>query len=96
MTYMLSRHAALRVQQRGVRPNVLDVIMANAEFSASVGSGCSVIRMNSRQLKDPALRQHGERLHRLSVILSDATGEIVTVLRPRRGSVGRRYRRGTR
>jgi len=96
MWYILSKHATSRVQQRGVRLDLLAALMANAEFSASVGSGCSVIRMNSRQLDDPELGQHRERLHGLSVILSDVTSEIVTILRPRRGSAGRRYRRGAR
>jgi hypothetical protein len=96
MSYILSKHASCRVQQRGVRPYLLAALMAHAEFDATVGGGCSVVRMNSRQLRDPELRQHRERLRRLSVILSDNTGEIVTVLRPRRGSAGRRYRKGAR
>ena len=54
--------------------------------------------MSRARLEDPDLADRlgaeRERLRGLSIVWSDRTGEIVTVLRPRRGSAGRRYRRG--
>ena len=41
-----------------------------------------------------AFSKRGDRLCRYAVIVSDDTGEIVTVLRHRPGPRGRRYRKG--
>ena len=86
MTFALSNHAAVRVQQRGV-PHRLPV-----------GGACTVLRMTQDRLNDPdlaaSLGADRERLRGLSIVWSQRTGEIVTVLRPRRGPAGRRYRRG--
>ncbi len=100
MTFALSNHAALRTQQRGVPHHLIEALMSYADFEAPVGGGCVVLRMTRERLEDPDLadlpRAERERLRRLSLVLSERTGEIVTVLRPRRGPAGRRYRRGAR
>jgi hypothetical protein len=98
MTYALTEHATLRTQQRGVPHRLIDALMIYADFEASVGGGCTVLRMTRDRLNDPDLAQclgsELERLRGLSVVWSERTGEIVTVLRPRRGPAGRRYRGG--
>ena len=98
MTYALTHHAAVRTQQRGVPHHLIDALMGYADFEAPVGGGCTVLRMTRERLEDPdradSLGAERERLRGLSIVWSDRTGEIVTVLRPRRGSAGRRYRRG--
>lgn len=98
MTYALTQHAAVRTQQRGVPHHLIDALMSYADFEAPVGGGCTVLRMTRERLEDPDLADRlgaeRERLRGLSIVWSDRTGEIVTVLRPRRGSAGRRYRRG--
>lgn len=98
MLYTLSKHAALRVQQRGVPHHLVAALMNHADFEAPVGGGCTVLRMTRERLSDPEVRDalgaDRERLRGLSVVWSDRTGEVVTVLRPRQGSTGRRYRRG--
>lgn len=100
MAYALSQHAALRSQQRGVPHHLIDALMRYADFEAPVGGGCTVLRMTKDGLGDPALGvslgADRERLRGLSLVWSERTGEIVTVLRPRRGAAGRRYRRGGR
>jgi len=74
--------------------------MSYADYEAPVGGGCTVLRMTRERLNDPEVAANlgadRERLRGLSVVWSDRTGEIVTVLRPRRGPAGRRYRRGGR
>jgi len=98
MTFALSNHAAVRVQQRGVPHRLIDALMSHADFEAPVGGGCTVLRMTQDRLNDPdlagSLGADRERLRGLSIVWSQRTGEIVTVLRPRRGPAGRRYRRG--
>ena len=91
MTFALSSHAAMRTQQRGVPHRLIDALMSYADFEAPVGGGCTVLRMTRDRLADPDL---ADRLGGLSMVWSERTGEIVTVLRPRRGPAGRRYRRG--
>jgi hypothetical protein len=98
MTFALSNHAATRVQQRGLPHHLIDALMSHADFEAPVGGGCTVLRMTRDRLSDPdvaaCLGADRERLRGLSIVWSDRTGEIVTILRPRRGPAGRRYRRG--
>lgn len=93
----LTRHASLRANQRGVTHDMLDALIAYADFEASVGSGCSVLRVSRERLKDRDLRASlgasADRLAGLAVILADDTGEIVTVLHDRGNADGRRYRR---
>lgn len=97
MTFALSTHAAMRTQQRGVPHHLIDALMSYADFEVPVGGGCTVLRMTRDRLDDPDLTDRlgaeRERLRGLSIVWSDRTGEIVTVLRPRRGRAGRRYRR---
>jgi hypothetical protein len=98
MTFALSNHAATRVQQRGLPHHLIDALMSYADFEAPIGSGCTVLRMTRDRLSDPdvaaCLGADRERLRGLSIVWSERTGEIVTVLRPRRGPAGLRYRRG--
>src|SRR5450631_1414429 len=100
MSYALSNHATVRLQQRGVRRQLIAALMTHADFEASVGRGCSVLRMSSDQLDNPegcaSIGHDRERLRQLSIVWSERTGEIVTVLRPRRGQAGRRYCKGNR
>lgn len=98
MTYALSAHASVRLQQRGIRRQTFHALMVHADFEASVGGGCSVLRLTEDALDDPeiiaSIGRDRERARRLSVIWNGDTGEIVTILRSRRGLTGRRYRRG--
>jgi hypothetical protein len=98
MTYALSNHAAVRSQQRGVPHHLIDAPMRYADFEAAVGGGCTVLRMSRDRLDDPDLADRlgaeRERLRGLSIVWSERTGEIVTIMRPLRGPAGRRYRRG--
>ena len=98
MAFALSNHAVVRTQQRGVPHHLINALMCYADFEAPVGGGCTVLRMTRDRLADPDLAEDlgaaRERLRGLSIVWSERTGEVVTVLRPRRGSAGRRYRRG--
>lgn len=98
MAFALSNHAAVRTQQRGVPHHLIDALICYADFEAPVGGGCTVLRLTRDRLDDPDVAERlgaeRERLRGLSIVWSERTGEVVTVLRPRRGSAGRRYRRG--
>lgn len=98
MAFALSNHAAVRTQQRGVSRRLIDALMSYADFEAPVGGGCTVLRMTRDRLDDSDLADRlgavRDRLSGLSVVWSERTGEIVTVVRARRGRAGRRYRRG--
>jgi hypothetical protein len=98
MTFVLSKHAAPRIQQRGVPRHLVDALMSHADFDAPVSGGCTVLRMTRDRLDDPdlaaGLGAEHERLRGLSIVWSERSGEIVTVMRPRRGPAVRRYRQG--
>lgn len=98
MAFALSNHAAMRTQQRGVPRHLVEALMSYADFEAPIGGGCTVLRVTRDRLDDADLAERlgarRERLRGLSIVWSERTGEIVTVLRPRQGRAGRRYRRG--
>lgn len=85
----ISNHAERRMQQRGCTLKFVRQILDNADSAWSVGAGCCLYRVHRRtaaSLKD-------ERLGRFGIIVSDITGQIVTVLPIDRKSRGARYRR---
>lgn len=92
----LSKHAAIRANQRGITHKMLEDLLACADVEAPVGGGCSVLRVSRERLRDRTLKAQvatrPEKLASLAVVWSDETGEVVTLLvdhgRPR----GRRYR----
>jgi hypothetical protein len=93
----LTRHATIRAQQRGVTHDVLDALIRHADVESPVGRNCTVLRFSRQRLMDRDLRASlgatVERLASLAVVLSDSTGDIVTVLHDHGGAAGRRYRR---
>lgn len=97
MNLELSQHAWLRAQQRGVPHAVIDMVLDHADVCVSVGSGCTALRLSKRRLSDQDLRQDLQsdldRAARITVVLSDDTGEVVTVMHDHGGREGRRYRR---
>lgn len=77
----LTRHAARRCQQRGVRKGVLRTFLEHHDLDRDVGGGCRVLRMSRScaQAKNQVLGvQMAARLSRLAVIVCDDTGQIVT------------------
>jgi hypothetical protein len=70
MTVVLSTHAAMRTQQRGVPHRLIDALMNYADFEAPVGGGCTVLRMTRDRLDDADLADRlgaeRERLRGLS------------------------------
>ena len=52
----LSKHAAIRSQQRGVSYEIISVILDHADSDNNVGSGCYSIWLSKRRLRDRALR----------------------------------------
>ena len=91
-----SRHARVRIQQRGVTSEILKLHEEYADMECCVGNGCT-----SRTLTDSAaseLRHHGisqqiiEKARKMAVLYSESQ-QIVTVLFVGAGH-GRTYRRG--
>ena len=92
----LSRHAALRANQRGVTHAMIDALLTHADIEASVGDGCTVVRFSRARLADRGLRQTlGGTIDRMKsvVLVLGGGGEVVTVLHDHGGLQGRRYRR---
>jgi hypothetical protein len=84
----LSKHAKARTQQRAISGTLISRILEHADIEKEIGDNCTLIRVSrltarSRGLGD--LCNHG-------VIWSDTNAQIVTAMRLRSGSGGRRYR----
>jgi len=92
----LSKHAAMRANQRGVTHRMIEDLIACADVEAPVGRGCTVLRVSRACLKDRALKgaisTSPEKLSSLALIWSDQTAEVVTLLIDHAGARGRRYR----
>lgn len=92
-TCTLSRHAQRRCQQRGITRQVLWILLDHHDLDRDVGGNCRVLRMSRKRARVTSLDfdpQIAGRLERLAVIMSDETGEIVTVMHDTAKS--RRYR----
>lgn len=94
--FALTRHAAVRANQRGVPHHLIDALFANADVDAPIGGGCRLLRVSRERLRDRAVRRalgaEADRMARLAVIWSDEAGAVVSVLHHFDGRRGRRYR----
>ena len=86
-----SKHAERRIRQRGATLADVRQLLENADIDVPVGGNCRALRVRRHTAR---FLEGGDRLHRYAVIVSDETGDIVTVLHHRRGRRGRRYRKG--
>ncbi len=92
----ISNHANTRIRQRGIRQELIEALFSHGDTEASVGGGCTVVRLSRRGLRDGGLRETlgplADRLPSLAMIIADDTGEIVTVMHDWGHSRGSRYR----
>ena len=87
MTVSLSTHAQVRMQQRGISPEALEILFELGETSPAPGGGQVIFleRANRQELDRRGKRiRERDRLRRLYAV-TDEHGTIVTV--------GHRYRR---
>lgn len=93
--YELSRHAAIRCQQRGVPVRVVQTLLDKADRVVPVGSGAYSRFVSKRRRRN--LTAYGvpawvvDRLESVCVVTS---GETVLTVFHRYGGKARRYRRG--
>ncbi|WP_374576432.1 DUF4258 domain-containing protein [Phenylobacterium sp.] len=92
----LSKHAAIRANQRGITHQMIEDVLSNADVEAPVGGGCTVLRVSKQRLRDRTLKGHvttrPEKLASLALVWSDEAAEVVTLLVDHGGAKGRRYR----
>lgn len=88
MSIVLSHHARVRMQQRGIAPEALAILLEIGRVGATSG-GCQIVFIDKHELRrlsrsdGPRFRGH-DQVSGLSAI-TDAHGTVVTV--------GHRYRR---
>lgn len=94
--HSLSRHAEVRLGQRGVSAGMLRALIEHADIESPVGGGCWALALSRRARVQADLRDTlgdaADRLASLSVVLA-ADGTVVTVLHRLRSRSGRRYAR---
>jgi hypothetical protein len=78
----LSKHAAIRSQQRAIRGALIAYVLENADIETNVGGGCFALQI-SGVLNEPS--RHSARARHVRVI-ENPRGKIVTVMWNRRGS----------
>lgn len=50
-SFLLSDHACRRAQQRGVRTDVLRLLLEHADLHLHAGNGCMTLRISERQVR---------------------------------------------
>lgn len=96
MSLILSHHAKVRQQQRGINSHLVALVLAHHDVDLEAGGGCRILRVSRRTAVEAltsATRQEIEQLARLAVVFSETTGQVVTLLHDQSGARGRRYRR---
>lgn len=85
----MTRHAALRCAQSGIRPDFLDKLVELSDVDEPIGTNCRLFRVSRN-----AQRRHDDdsKLRRYAVIWSDDSHSVVTVIPLKSGRAGRRYR----
>ncbi len=80
---LLSHHAMVRAQQRGVRPAVVDLLLARFDVERPIGSGCHAVSCSrsalDRARRDGLAASMAERLAGLVLIVAP-DGSVITVL----------------
>ena len=93
---MISNHAAVRMNQRGINKSVVALIQDQGDREVFVGNGCRVVFLSHDRIAQ--LKMEGfanrtvERAAGVSVV-ENAQTDVVTVLRPAKRK-GRHYSRG--
>src|SRR5688500_291343 len=95
-TNFTSEHGRRRLQQRGIRMTVLELVMANADVALHAGNGCETIRLSRAAAREmvesnDVRPEDAARACRIAVLLGRRG--VVTALHHSRGRRGRRYRR---
>ena len=94
--YKLTRHAQVQAQQRGIRQQIIAVILVHGDLQLHAGKGLISIQITKRGLKKlleaevPAAVR--EKAAGIILLLDPVTETVVTVMHDV-GREGRRYRR---
>lgn len=80
---MLSRHAAIRSQQRGIPRAAVELVLAEGDLVESAGEGCERITLSRQAMDLLALRGVNrkvlDRSRGVALVYSCRTAQIVTV-----------------
>jgi hypothetical protein len=85
----ISRHASLRMAQRGISHDFISSILDNANIERPANDNCRLYRVSA----DLAHALGDDRIGRFAVIWSDDYGQVVTVLPIWQGRAGASYRK---
>lgn len=81
----LTAHAKGRLRQRGIRREVLELLIAHADIETPAGDGCRFLRLSSRAARD-LLEDENQQVQvvdqaRRVLVLVSPSGTIVTAMR---------------
>jgi hypothetical protein len=91
-----TNHGRVRVQQRGVRTRVLEIVWAHADVALHAGNGCETFRLSRHKARDLVARgelnsDDAGRACRIALVVGQ--WGLISALHPMKGKRGRRYRR---
>lgn len=89
MNYNITKHAQIRMAQRGVRRDDLEVLLAHADLESDVGGQCTMLGLR----RDTAQRLGVDDWMKRTAVIVSADGAIITVMPLYGSSAGRHYRR---
>jgi hypothetical protein len=91
--FQISKHAAIRCQQRGLRPQDIKAISRHADICIPRGNGVELVRISKIKLSKMGNRTpEGVAVDRLknTCLLLAVDNTVITVIHPKKG----KYRRG--
>lgn len=96
--FEVTKHAQIRMQQRGVRDGMTDIILTFADRRVNVGGesqAFSVSRKNAQKLIETGVMapSMADRIKNKAVVVAN-DNHVVTVMNLEDGKRGRRYRKG--
>ena len=96
--FKLTKHAAIRMQQRGFLNNTAEIILTHADRHVHIGGGDRAFSVSRK--KAERLKATGEiapsmidRIHSKSIVVSNDNA-VITVMHVKAGKKGRPYRKG--
>lgn len=87
---MMTTHALHRCQTRGLRQDFVDALLTHADVDRPAGGNCRLLRVSRRTA---GRLNVDDRLSCYAVVLSETSGQVVTILPVHAGRSGKRYRR---
>jgi hypothetical protein len=97
INFSMTKHAQCRLQQRGIRPEILSFVISHADVWLHAGNGLETGRLSQYRLSQLSTEGHSasiiERAKNVVALYDPSNGSVVTVLHDHNSGSGKQYRK---